>query len=93
MVTAYIALGRVQRMTRDGQAATVLDEVDAHGLHRLAGDAATADLPLPGPWSADEPLVLSHIAGPGGWQHGDDRQLQPRRRAPGLCAHHLGTKT
>ena len=28
LVTANIALGRVQRMTRDGQAATVLEEVD-----------------------------------------------------------------
>jgi gluconolactonase len=28
LVTANIALGRVQRMTRDGQASTVLEEVD-----------------------------------------------------------------
>src|SRR5688500_4002336 len=32
LVTANIALGRVQRMTRDGQVATVLEEVDGQRI-------------------------------------------------------------
>ena len=34
----------------------------AHGLCGLAGHVATADLPVPGPGSAHEPLALSHAS-------------------------------